>query len=154
MFNDSRIDIYDYLMDLLIDNEVTNNVYLVDEPQDLTASDKKNGFVVIKVGGVNDQSQFDLETYGWTRVYIYAYIPSTSRGRLEYDKYKAMEDKLNAVISQTSKAAPVNGYSIVQNSTLSMDGIKMSTANNLFYSFVKSFRVLITTYNNNNNSNN
>lgn len=144
MFNDSRIDIYDYLYDLIVNNEVTKNVYMVDEPQDLTTSDKKDGFVVIKVGGVNDQSQFDLETYGWTRVYIYAYVPSTSRGRLDYNKYKAMENKLNAVIRQASNASPVNGYSIVQNSTLSMDGVKMSTANNLFYSFVKSFRVFIT----------
>lgn len=144
MFNDSRIDIYDYLCDLIVDNNVTSNVYYVDEPQDLTESDKKDGFVVIKVGGVNDQSQFDLETYGWARVYIYAYIPSTSRGRLAYKKYKAMEGKLNALISNVSKSAPINGYSIVQNSTLSMDGVRLSTANNFFHSFVKSFRVFIT----------
>ena len=62
MFNDSRIDIYDYLYDLVVDNEVTENVYLVSEPQDLTTSDKKDGFVVIRVGGINDQSQFDRET--------------------------------------------------------------------------------------------
>lgn len=144
MFNDSRIGIYDYLYDLIVSNEVTKNVYMVDEPQDLTTSDKKDGFVVIKVGGVNDQSQFDLETYGWSRVYIYAYVPSTSRGRLDYNKYKAMEDKLNALIRQVSEQGSVGGYTIVQNSTLSMDGVKMSTANNLFYSFVKSFRVFIT----------
>lgn len=144
MFNDSRIDIYDYLYDLIVNNEVTSNVYMVDEPQDLTTSDKKDGFVVIKVGEVNDQSQFDLETYGWSRVYIYAYIPSTSRGRLDYNKYKAMENKLNALIRQVSEQGSIGGYTIVQNSTLSMDGIKMSTANNLFYSFVKSFRVFIT----------
>ena len=144
MFNDSRIDIYDYLYDLVVNNNVTSNVYMVDEPQDLTASDKKDGFVVIKVGGVNDQSQFDLETYGWTRVYIYAYVPPTSRGRLYYNKYKEMENKLNALISNASNSEPVNGYSIIQNSTLSMDGTRLSTANNLFYAFVKSFRVLIT----------
>ena len=144
MFNDSRIGIYDYLYDLIVNNEVTKNVYMVDEPQDLTTSDKKDGFVVIKVGGVNDQSQFDLETYGWTRVYIYTYVPSTSRGRLDYNKYKAMENKLNALIRQVSEQGSVGGYTIVQNSTLSMDGVKMSTANNLFYSFVKSFRVFIT----------
>lgn len=144
MFNDSRIDIYDYLYDLIVNNEVIKNVYMVDEPQDLTASDKKDGFVVIKVGGVNDQSQFDLETYGWSRVYIYAYVPSTSRGRLDYNKYKAMENKLNALIRQVSEQGSIGGYMIVQNSTLSMDGVKMSTANNLFYSFVKSFRVFIT----------
>ena len=144
MFNDSRIGIYDYLYDLIVNNEVTSNVYMVDEPQDLTTSDKKDGLVVIKVGGVNDQSQFDLETYGWSRVYIYAYVPSTSRGRLDYNKYKAMENKLNAVIRQVSEQGSIGGYMIVQNSTLSMDGVKMSTANNLFYSFVKSFRVFIT----------
>lgn len=143
MFSDSRIDIYDYLYDLVVNNEVSSNVYMVDEPQDLTASDKKDGFVVIKVGGLNDQSQFDLETYGWARVYIYAYVPSTSRGRLNYDKYKVMENKLNALID-TANQQVVDGYTIIKNSTLSTDGTVMSTANNLFYTFVKSFRVLIT----------
>jgi hypothetical protein len=143
MFNDSRIDIYDYLYDLVVDNEVTENVYLVNEPQDLTTSDKKDGFVVIKAGGVNDQSQFERETYGWTRVYVTAYVPSTSRGRLDYEKYKAMENKLKTAIDTAEAQGVVNGYAIVKNSTLSMDGATMSTANNLFYTFVKSFRVLI-----------
>lgn len=150
MFNDSRIGIYDYLYDLIVENEVSSNVYMVNEPQDLTANDKKNGFVVIKVGGVNDQSQFDLETYGWTRVYIYAYVPPTSRGRLDYEKYKTMENKLNALINNESKQREKLGYTIVLNSTLSMDGVQTSTANNLFYTFVKSFRIFIT--NNNTNS--
>ena len=143
MFNDSRIDIYDYLYDLVVDNEVTENVYLVSEPQDLTTSDKKDGFVVIRVGGINDQSQFDRETYGWTRVYVSAYVPSTSRGRLDYEKYKAMEDKLKSAIETAENSGIVNGYAVLKNSTLSMDGATMSTANNLFYTFVKSFRVLI-----------
>lgn len=149
MFNDSRIGIYDYLYDLIVNSEVTSNVYIVDEPQDLAASDKKDGFIVIKVGGVNDQSQFDLETYGWSRVYIYAYVPSTSRGRLDYNKYKTMENKLNALIRTESKKGEKHGYSIIQNSTLSMDGVKASTANNLFYTFVKSFRIFITQNNTN-----
>lgn len=143
MFNDSRIDIYDYLYDLVVDNEVTENVYLVSEPQDLTTSDKKDGFVVIRVGGINDQSQFDRETYGWTRVYVSAFVPSTSRGRLDYEKYKAMEDKLKSAIETAENSGIVNGYAVLKNSTLSMDGATMSTANNLFYTFVKSFRVLI-----------
>lgn len=143
MFNDSRIDIYDYLYDIVVDNDVTNNVYMVSEPQDLTTSDKKDGFVVIRAGGINDQSQFDRETYGWTRVYVIAFVPSTSRGRLDYEKYKAMEDKLNLAIETAENSGVVNGYAILKNTTLSMDGATMSTANNLFYTFVKSFRVLI-----------
>lgn len=143
MFNDSRIDIYDYLYDIVVDNDVTNNVYMVSEPQDLTTSDKKDGFVVIRAGGINDQSQFDRGTYGWTRVYVIAFVPSTSRGRLDYEKYKAMEDKLNLAIETAENSGVVNGYAILKNTTLSMDGATMSTANNLFYTFVKSFRVLI-----------
>ena len=143
MFNDSRVDLYDYLYDIVVDNNVTNNVYYVDEPQDLTKSDKEDGFVVVKVGGLNDQSEFDLETYGWARCYIYAYVPSTSRGRLEYEKYKEMENKVNAAIKAAENAGVVNGYTVLKNTTLSMDGVTMSTANNLFYTFVKSFRVLV-----------
>lgn len=142
-FNDSRTDLYDFLYDLVVDNEVTNNVYLVSEPQDLTTSDKNEGFVVIRVGGMNDQSQFNLETYGWARVYITAYVPSTSRGRLDYEKYKAMQDKLKEVIDSADEQEVTNGYAILKSTSLSMDGATMSTANNLFYTFVKSFRVIV-----------
>lgn len=114
------------------------------EPQDLTASDKKDGFVVIKVGGVNDQSEFDLQTYGYARVYITAYVPTQSRGRLNRNLYKEYERKVNNAISVAENMDESNGYIAIKNSTLSMDSTTFSTANNMFYTFVKSFRIFIT----------
>ena len=42
MFNDSRIDIYDYLYNLVYD-VVTKNVYRTGAPTETTESDSKDG---------------------------------------------------------------------------------------------------------------
>lgn len=141
MYNESRTDIYDYLCDLVKAN-VTNNVYVIGEPQDLTTSDKNNGFVVVKVGSVNDQSQFDREAYGWARVYLTAYVPSGTRGRVNKEKYTDFENKINAMINDAELVSH-NNFVVVKNSTLSMDSVAYSTANNLFHTFIKSFRILV-----------
>ena len=73
MFNDSRIDIYDYLYNLVYD-VVTKNVYRMGEPTETTESDSKDGFVVLKVGNMNDDSEFDCDAYGWVRCTITAYV--------------------------------------------------------------------------------
>ena len=48
MLNDSRISIYRYVENIL--TSVTENVYLMNEPQELTQSDTEDGFIVIRVG--------------------------------------------------------------------------------------------------------
>ena len=90
MFNDSRIDIYDYLYNLVYD-VVTKNVYRMGEPTETTESDSKDGFVVLKVGNMNDDSEFYCDAYGWVRCTITAYVPKKSRGRLDKTLYKAFE---------------------------------------------------------------
>ena len=141
MFNESRIDIYDYLYNLFYD-VVTKNVYSMSEPQELTKSDTEDGFIVIRVGDIRDYSEFDMEAYGGARCFVEAYIPTISRGRLDYEKYKAFEDAINEVIFLASQDTD-DTYHIEHESILSMEDVEDSNANSFFHMFIKSFVVLI-----------
>lgn len=141
MFNESRIDIYDYLYNLFYD-VVTTNVYSMREPQELTASDTNDGFIVIIVGNLNDASEFTRETYGWVRCFVEAFVPPTTRGRLDYDKYSEFEQSINDVIHNAAQDTS-GAYQIQEDSVLSMDSEETSNANNSYFTFIKSFIVNI-----------
>ena len=140
--NESRMAIYNYVYGLLY-NTVTRNVYSMNEPQELTESDTKDGFIVIRVGDINDESEFHCEAYGWVRVFIEAYIPPISRGRLDKAKYKTFEDGINGVINAEIENGTSENYSIQSDGVLSMDGNTDTNANNAYYLYVKSFIVTI-----------
>lgn len=140
--NNSRIDIYNYIYGLLY-GVVTENVYSMNEPQELTESDTTEGFIVIRVGDMYDESEFPLETYGWVRVFVEAYIPPISRGRLDKVKYKAFEDGINDAISAEMENGTDEHYSIQEDGFLSMEENRDSNANNAYYTFIKSFIVNI-----------
>lgn len=141
MLNESRIDIYDYLYNLFY-NVVTKNVYSMREPQELTNSDTTDGFIVITIGNINDESEFTHETYGWARCYVEAFIPPISRGRLDYDKYKEFEDAINDVIHLAAQESD-GIYQIQEESILSMDRKENTNAGNAYFTFIKSFIVNI-----------
>lgn len=141
MLNESRIDIYDYLYNLLY-GIVTENVYDMRVPQELTQSDTEDGFLVIHVGDLIDESEFYGHTYGWARCYIEAYIPQVSRGRVNHDIYALMESSVDTVIREQSETAD-GTYSIDAGSVLSSDEDEVSNANNAYFTFIKSFIVII-----------
>jgi len=141
MFNKSRIDIYDYLYNLFYD-VVTKNVYSMNEPQELTKSDTEDGFIVLHVGNLNDASEFVGETYGWVRCFVEAFIPPITRGRLDFGKYQAFESAIDSVIDQASQSQQ-GQYMISQDSVLSSDADEVSNANNIYFTFIKSFIVNI-----------
>ena len=141
MVNESRIDIYDYLYNLFYD-VVTKNVYSMEVPQELTQSDTQDGFIVLHVGDLNDESEFAHHTYGWARCFVEAFIPPISRGRLDYDKYREFEDAITEVIHLASDEV-IDGYSVQEGSVLSMDGSETTNANNSYFTFIKSFIVNI-----------
>lgn len=145
MFNESRIDIYDYLYNLFY-NVVTTNVYSMSEPQELTASDTNDGFIVITVGNLNDESEFTRETYGWVRCFVEAFVPPITRGRLDYDKYSVFEQSINDVI-HTAAQDGSGVYQIQEDSVLSMDSEETTNANNSYFTFIKSFIVNINEQN-------
>ena len=141
MVDDSRIGIYDYLYNLLY-GVVTNNVYSMNEPQELTKSDTEDGFIVINVGNINDESEFVAYAYGWARCYVTAFIPPITRGRLDYEKYKVFEDGINATI-RDAMSDNTGTYHVQEDSVISTDGTESSNANNTYFVFMKSFIVNI-----------
>ena len=142
MIDESRIGIYNYVYGLLYD-VVTKNVYSMNEPQELTDSDTHDGFIVIRVGDVYDNSEFPCETYAQVRVFVEAYIPPISRGRLDKAKYKSFEDGINAVIAEEMSNGTNEHYSIESDGILSMDSNQDTNANNTYYMFIKSFIITI-----------
>ena len=141
MVNESRIDIYDYLYNLLF-GVVSENVYDMHPPTELTESDTKDGFIVIHVGGMVDESEFDLQAYGRVRCYIEAFVPPISRGRMNHDIYALMENGINTLIDEQSENRD-GAYYIEKDSVISMDDDESSTADNTYFTFIKSFIVVI-----------
>lgn len=141
MFDKSRINLYDYLYNLFY-GVVTNNVYAMSEPQELTKSDAEEGFIIIRVGDMVDASEFDGETYGMVRCFVEAFIPPISRGRLDYDMYAQFEQGILDVIDEAAKN-PTDDYCILSDTMVSMDGLEMASANSMFFGFVKSFIINI-----------
>ena len=141
MINGSRVSIYDYLYNLFFE-VVTDNVYVMDEPQELTESDVREGFIVIRVGDIYDEGEFELTTYGTVRCYVSAYIPPMSRGRLDMAKYKAFEDSINDVIKNASQN-PDDEYFVQETNIISTDIETIGNGDNTFFTFIKSFIVEI-----------
>lgn len=141
MVNASRTDIYNYLYELLY-GTVTENVYSMKEPQELTDSDTEDGFIVINVGYLIDESEFDCAAYGSVRCYIEAFVPPKSRGRLDVEKFEHYENSINSVIDIASETRE-GDYYIEKGSVISLDASESSNANNAYYTFIKSFVVII-----------
>lgn len=142
MIDESRIKVYDYVYDMLY-GRVSENVYPMYQSQELTESDKEDGFIVIRVGNINDDSEFDCEAFGWCRVFVEAFVPPMSRGRLDEDKYSAFESGISTAIKEEIKYGESEHYSIQSDGILSFDDYDDSNANNIFYKYIKSFIVII-----------
>lgn len=141
MVDDSRIGVYDYLEEIF--TSVTENVYLMDEPQELTQSDTEDGFVVISLGDMVDASEFQGSTYGMIRAYVRCYVPPMTRGRLNKELYKKFEDDINAVVKLASESDNQYKYWIETESFISADLGDDSNKDNAFFVFVKSFIVVV-----------
>jgi len=141
MLDKSTIAIYDYVYNLLF-GVVTENVYLMFEPEELLDTDVQDGFVVVSVGDVHDESEFNSQAYGWARVFVEAYVPTKSRGRLDETKYAAFENGINEVIEQATEQDK-GAYFIVEDSVVSSSRKEQNNMNNQFMVFMKSFIVNI-----------
>ena len=139
--NVSRIDIYDYLYNLIF-GVITENVYYMDVPEELTDSDTEEGFIVINVGDIVDHGEFYKQSYGTVRCFLTAYIPQISRGRVNREIYALFENGIENIIEEQSQTSD-GQYSIAEDSVLSMDGTDSSTSDNSYFTYVKSFVVTI-----------
>lgn len=141
MFSESRIAIYEYLKSLFA--SVTQNIYSMRVPTENTDDDTKNGFIVIQVGGINDESEFGLNAFGWVRCYVTAYVPQKKRGRLDSAKYAEFEDGINAVIRNlVDNPQNDSPYFVQGDGILSMDDDEDTNKGNQYNVFVKSFIVV------------
>lgn len=142
----SRISIYNYLSELF--STVSQNIYAMEVPTENTQDDTTNGFIVTKVGDLQDESEFDSSCYGWARCFITAYVPKASRGRLNKRLYATFENGINDVITANTGVNNSGGYYIMEDSVLSMDDSEHSQKGNQYHVFVKSFVVIIDQDNN------
>ena len=140
MIQESRIDLYDYLYGLF-HNVVSKNVYKMGEPMETTKSDVEDGFLLIRVGNMMDESEFSCECLINVRCYVIAYVPKKSRGRLDSDKYKAFESGINRVVRNEIKNGTNLSYFIVPDSVLSMDDDETTEKGNQYHLYIKSFVV-------------
>lgn len=141
MFNESRIDIYDFLYQMFFDT-VTRNVYKMGEPTENNESDTTDGFITLQVGVMNDASEFDGDAYGWARCYVTAYVPKKTRGRLDSDKYKQFEDGINTIVRLASESRHGN-YFVLRDSEISTDDVETYQKGNQYHLYRKSFVVVI-----------
>lgn len=142
MYNNSRIDIYDYLYDVFW-GSVTKNVYMMEEPQELMNQDIEEGFVVIRIGDIYDESEFTKHAYGRVRCYVSAYIPCTSRGRVNRKLYKQYEKNISDAISEEANRSGDSIYGVEESDVLTISDDVTTSADNYFFIFVKSFIVNI-----------
>ena len=140
MYEESRLEIYNYVESLL--TEVSENVYPMHKPEELTDSDTEDGFIVINVDEINDASEFKRSAFGWASVYVSCYVPHMSRGRLDKDKYEQFESGVNDAIDAATEDN-TGSYWIDDGSVLSMDDNDDSNADNAYSMFIKSFIVFI-----------
>ncbi len=140
MIDNSRIKIYDFLYSMFYD-VATKNVYKMECPQELTESDAMDGFIVLRVGSINDESEFSGNAYIWSRVYVEAYIPPKSRGRLNKNKFNAFENAINAIIRNWNDKVGDDGYSIEEDSLISTDDYYANNKDNPFHVLINSFVV-------------
>lgn len=121
------------------------NIYRIEIPQTLTSDATKNGFIILKMGSLNDSSEMGLNTYAQVRMYVECYIPAMQAdGTINTSKYKAAQDAIDII---------VNAECLKQNQTytISRDDGVLSTEDyftnktNSFFIYITSF--LITTTN-------
>lgn len=141
MFNESRIDLYDYISGIFSD--VSENIYKMKIPQELTESDTTEGFIVVYLGYIYDDSEFLKEAYGDVRVVVSAYIPLKSRGRLNKELYKAFESGINEALDNEILNGNSEHYTIQDDGILSMDDIEDNNANNSYSVYTKTFVVTV-----------
>lgn len=141
MVNNSRIDIYDYLKTLF--TSVSDNIYSMTVPTDNTTDDTEHGFLVTRVGSINDESEFDEQAYGWVRCYVSAYVPKKTRGRLNKDLYKSFEDGITDAIKAAMRTGNTSTYYVIEDKILSLDDDEATVKGNQYHVFIKSFKVAI-----------
>lgn len=138
----SRKNLYSYVASMFVG--IVKGIYK-HMPTALSPEDTTNGFIVIRMGNIEDSSEFYGNTYAKTRIYVECYVPdvntSTTNGVMSTTKYDAMQqavdDKIDAECEKVNQT-----YTISRESILSSDDTYVNKAVS-FMVYITSFQVII-----------
>lgn len=138
----SRKNLYSYVASMFVG--IVKGIYK-HMPTALSPDDITNGFIVLRMGNIDDSSEFYGNTYAKTRIYVECYVPdvntSTTNGVMSTTKYDAMQqavdDKIDAECEKVNQA-----YTISRESILSSDDTYVNKAVS-FMVYITSFQVII-----------
>jgi hypothetical protein len=138
----SRKNLYSYVASMFVG--IVKGIYK-HMPTALSLEDTTNGFIVIRMGNIDDSSEFYGNTYAKTRIYVECYVPdvntTTTNGVMSTTKYDAMQqavdDKIDAECKKVNQT-----YTISRESILSSDDTYVNKAVS-FMVYITSFQVII-----------
>jgi hypothetical protein len=138
----SRKNLYSYVASMFVG--IVKGIYK-HMPTALSPKDTTNGFIVIRMGNIEDSSEFYGNTYAKTRIYVECYVPdvntSTTNGVMSTTKYDTMQqsvdDKIDAECEKVNQT-----YTISRESILSSDDTYVNKAVS-FMVYITSFQVII-----------
>lgn len=138
----SRKNLYSYVASMFVG--IVKGIYK-HMPTALSPEDTTNGFIVIRMGNIDDSSEFYGNTYAKTRIYVECYVPdvntTTTNGVMSTTKYDAMQqavdDKIDAECEKVNQT-----YTISRESILSSDDTYVNKAVS-FMVYITSFQVII-----------
>jgi len=138
----SRKNLYSYVASMFVG--IVKGIYK-HMPTALSPDDITNGFIVLRMGNIDDSSEFYGNTYAKTRIYVECYVPdvntSTTNGVMSTTKYDTMQqsvdDKIDAECEKVNQT-----YTISRESILSSDDTYVNKAVS-FMVYITSFQVII-----------
>lgn len=138
----SRRDLYSYVASMFVG--IVKGIYK-HMPTALSPEDTTNGFIVLRMGNIDDSSEFYGNTYAKTRIYVECYVPdvntTTTNGVMSTTKYDTMQqsvdDKIDAECEKVNQT-----YTISRESILSSDDTYVNKAVS-FMVYITSFQVII-----------
>jgi hypothetical protein len=138
----SRKNLYSYVASMFVG--IVKGIYK-HMPTTLSTEDTTNGFIVIRMGNIDDSSEFYGNTYAKTRIYVECYVPdvntTTTNGVMSTTKYdtmqQAVDDKIDAECEKVNQT-----YTISRESILSSDDTYVNKAVS-FMVYITSFQVII-----------
>ena len=141
--NESRKDIYSYVATLF--TSVTTNIFRGEIPKSLSGTCATNGFMVLRLGELRDDSEFDMEAFGRVRMNVEFYVPSVSTsnagGVMNTTKFDEAQDDIDAIVN--AECAKRNQtYTISRDGILSFDDFYSNSANT-FHVYITSFIITI-----------
>lgn len=138
----SRKNLYSYVASMFVG--IVKGIYK-HMPTALSPEDTTNGFIVLRMGNIDDSSEFYGNTYAKTRIYVECYVPdvntTTTNGVMSTTKYdtmqQAVDDKIDAECEKVNQT-----YTISRESILSSDDTYVNKAVS-FMVYITSFQVII-----------